>query len=265
MKQIKALLTIAVTTLLIWSCTTQTQTIPTATNTSTPSPTRTATPMPKWTTSFAEPILKAIADRPPTYQDDFSDPQSGWYVGKTPSDNPITRIDGKKEYFEGEYRIVANAATSEYPMVCSGVEDKNVGRYEDFVAEFDVRFVSGEDGEWELHFHRIDIGLYSFKMPPRGGIGFYKCDQQTYPGCGDIATYAGNPLLTYAWNHIVLIVRGPKMAAYVNEVPILYTEDKTYTDEYQTGYFMLNSCNRGATPIETRWDNFKVWDISNLP
>jgi hypothetical protein len=232
--------------------------------TSTPGPTQTATPIPDWVTSFAEPILKAIADRPPTYQDDFSNPQSGWYDGAT-SGQPNVLIAGEKGYFEGEYRIVANAATSEQPMVCSGVEDHNVSSYGDFVTEFDVRFVSGEDGDWEIQFHRNDTGLLSFEMSHGGSVSFYECSPQTGPGCGEIVRSAGNPLHTYAWNHILLIVRGAIMAAYVNGVPILYTEGNTYADEYQVGYFMLNACNAAYNPIETRWDNFKVWDISNLP
>jgi hypothetical protein len=57
---------------------------PTASNTSTPSftpsprPTNTPTPQPGWVTDFAQPILDAIADRTPSFQDDFGPGSTGW-------------------------------------------------------------------------------------------------------------------------------------------------------------------------------------------
>jgi len=44
------------------------------------SSTPTATPLPAWVTDFAEPILAAIEDREPTFQDDFSTNNWGWYT-----------------------------------------------------------------------------------------------------------------------------------------------------------------------------------------
>ena len=49
----------------------------TITPTRTPFPTATVTPIPTWVTEFAEPILAAIQDRTPDFQDDFSQDQ-GW-------------------------------------------------------------------------------------------------------------------------------------------------------------------------------------------
>jgi hypothetical protein len=45
-----------------------------------PRPTRTATPAPAWVTDFAQPILDAIALRPPNFQDDFDDQSGGWQI-----------------------------------------------------------------------------------------------------------------------------------------------------------------------------------------
>lgn len=237
---------------------------PTSTATLTPSATAsaTATPLPAWIDEFAEPVLQAIAGRAPKFQDDFGSLAGGWYNGAT-SGHPDVQIDGEKRVVDGEYRIIANAATTEEPNVCSGVEDGNVGHYSDFVAEFDVRFVSGEQGEWMLQFHRSSLGFYSLSVSADRDLAFGKCDQET---CGWVVSYRGDLLKAgLDWNHILLIARGAKMTAYANGSPVLYYEDFNHTDVFEKGYFSLNVCHSGTVPMETRWDNFRVWDISDLP
>ena len=53
---------------------------PTALPTYTPRPTQTSTPIPAWVTIFAEPILAAIANTSPHFEDDFSQASDGWRV-----------------------------------------------------------------------------------------------------------------------------------------------------------------------------------------
>lgn len=53
---------------------------PTASPTNAPRPTPTVTPLPSWVTSFAEPILAAIANTPPHFEDDFSQASDSWRV-----------------------------------------------------------------------------------------------------------------------------------------------------------------------------------------
>jgi hypothetical protein len=56
------------------------------------------------------------------------------------------------------------------------------------------------------------------------------------------------------------------MAAYVNGKSLLYVEDMYYaTPKAQKEYLDLNACNPGQAPLEVRWDNFRLWDISDLP
>jgi serine/threonine protein kinase len=54
---------------------------PSPTLTRTPWPTYTNTPIPTWVTNFAEPILAAIRDREPYFQDDFDSNTQGWVPG----------------------------------------------------------------------------------------------------------------------------------------------------------------------------------------
>lgn len=231
----------------------------------TPRPTYTATPVPDWIMNFTEPILKAISDRPPTYEDDFSNPYSGWYNGHT-TGRPNILILGEKRYDNGEYYVVANGATADEPAVCSGVEDRNMGRYVDFVMEFDVRFVSRTDGgDWQLQFLRSASGLYKIQLGSDNQIRFWKCGFGL-DGCPNLGDSFRNSIHGgTGWNHIQLIVQDTQMAAYVNGVPALYAEDEMAVADSARGYFSVNSCNSSATPLETRWDNFRLWDISSLP
>lgn len=229
-----------------------------------PQATSTSAPQPDWIVNFTEPILKAIADRLPTYQDDFDNPSSGWHNGPT-TEHPNVKIDGEKRYDNGEYFIALNGITSAEPVICSGVEDRHVGSYSDFVAEFDVRYVSGIEGDWHLQFHRSPSGLYKFGLTRSGYVNFGKCGFGL-DECLGLADYSGSPIHRgEEWNHIQLIVQGTRMAAYVNSMPVLYAEDALAVPEHTKGYFSLNLCNFGSAPLETRWDNFKLWDVSDLP
>lgn len=225
-------------------------------------PAETSTPVFDWATNFAAPVLQAIAGQPPTYEDVFTDPNSGWFNGATSGDAP-TKIDGEKSYDHGEYRIIANAASAESPMVCSGVQDDNVGIFEDFVAEFAVKFISGAQGDWQLQFHR-NVVMYKLSLDTGGNLSFGMCSMSA-DECTTLATTTGAHIRLDDYNVVQLIVRETGMGVFVNETPTLYVDDPTHTDANSLGYFSLNVCNAGADPLDTKWDNFRVWDTSGLP
>lgn len=238
---------------------------PTPRSTSTPFPTRTATPIPVWIANFAEPVLAAIKDQPPHFQDDFSNPASQWSIGRieesfgtqTP-DNPGIHIFGNVGYIEGEY------FTTAAPVSCVGGFNERIGVYKDFVVEFDARFSSGVHGDYQIQFHRNDMGLYSVNMNRTGAVWIAKRDNSCN-SCGFLSEYNKSYFKGTQWNHFALIVRLPQIALYVNDIPVAYMEDKHVTQPFETGTFSLTVCNTGSVSMETRWDNLKIWDISSLP
>ncbi|KAF0107303.1 MAG: hypothetical protein FD146_1781 [Anaerolineaceae bacterium] len=243
---------------------TQTPVPVTETSTARPSPTLTATPPPAWVSDFAEPILETIANRPPTYQDDFSDPASAWDTG-TSHDPLDPKIAGGRRYEQGEYWIIADGTTSAVPVTCSTSGVPNLDGHADFVAEFDVRFVSGGEGDWQIAFHQKGSELHSLGLRRNGQLLFSKCGPNP-DGCSELVSTEGSPINPgEQWNHIQLIVRGPRMAAYVNGTPVLYGEDENDTPVYKKGVGFVGVCNLGPGPLETGWDNFKLWDLSDLP
>jgi hypothetical protein len=291
MKQIKTLFTIATTALVLCSCASQlvpatvmpTQTAvpaPTVTASITPVPTSsqtpTATPIPAWVTDFAEPIQKAIENQPPKFQDDFSDPNSNWIIGKQTMNlppegevtNPGMYQNGETGYLDGEYFTIAS------PKTCIGGTNSRIGSYQDFVAEFDVRFISGTDGDWEFHFHiqnSPNSELYALNLIINTDyLEFQKSVEGKSPETWGVGRSTGGEVKGgLESNHIVLMVRGTEMAVYANGIPALHILDTPYSQKSTTGEFSLVACHMGndlaGEPVEVRWDNLKLWDISLLP
>ncbi len=112
--------------------------------------------------------------------------------------------------------------------------------------------MSGSNGGYELHFVR-----------PNQTADLRRCDFQ---GCPAVTGYVGNATRTSSeWNHWQIIAKGSRLAVYVNGEPALYLDDSKFTPEYGSGRFELKVCNVGDAPLDVRWDNWKVWDISKLP
>ena len=78
-------------------------------------------------TDFAGPILAAIADLPPTFQDDFSAGSAGWQSEDWCGNNIA--------YVQGE--LVITECRAWRPNI----------NYDDFVIKFDVRFLPGANQE----------------------------------------------------------------------------------------------------------------------
>ena len=100
-----------------------------------------------------------------------------------------------------------------------------------------------------------------FSRGAEAGIDPY----QIRVACETLATTTGAHIRLDDYNHVQLIVKETGLAVYVNEIPTLNVDDPMHADANTLGYFSLNVCNAGTSPLDTKWDNFRVWDISGLP
>jgi hypothetical protein len=57
---------------------------------------------------------------------------------------------------------------------------------------------------------------------------------------------------------------GARVALYVNGEPALFGVDPYFGEQHASGMIELVVCNFADTPLEARWDNLRVWDISGL-
>jgi len=216
--------------------------VPTITSTRTPRPTATATPMPAWVTDFAQPILSAIANRPPTIEDDLHDNSGGWHSNFYRTDYlwPIKFINGEL--------VLSN---------CDAYRSK-MG-FKDFVLEVDGRFLSGTEGNAVLDISFRDQGPAN----PTYGV------RVTHGGFLDISMYdesfAQNLRVNgeFQNNHILLIARGSKFALYVNGQPLYHWED---TEIGQAGYIYFRaSGDKDDERSIVAIDNLKIWDLERVP
>ena len=198
--------------------------------------------------AFAEPILAAIADRPPDFEDDFSDPKSGWPEGETPE------AQGKEGYWQGEYFIQVP------PDTCGTAMTNLVPDFSDFVLEVDGRFDVQGEADWQVHFRATESGAYVAVISLGGKITIIalrgESDEIT-----SLAHFDGPPVLSGPQrNNLQIIAKGPSIALAVNGEPLVLVQDELY----QRGSIVLAVCNSGDTPLEVRFDNFEIWDISDL-
>jgi hypothetical protein len=241
---------------------------PTVVPTKTPRPTSTATPLPTWVTGFVQPILSAIADKPPIYQDDFSNPNSGWGYGK--------RTDGwyrgEYGYQDGEYFIVADPATTHPPdlnkVTCNTISRIPSSAISDFVFEIEGRFVNGSNGIWQIHFR--DQGAFSANFfnysvfRDTWGIRLIRNENRNMTDLPDQSS-AEVPLAHFTdTDYLQIIAKGPQFAILINGVPVIFTNDPK-SQGHESGKVYMEICNLGDDPLRVQFDNLKIWDISDLP
>ncbi|MBN1937914.1 MAG: protein kinase [Anaerolineae bacterium] len=235
----------------LWDIANLTQ--PPATATPTAQPTNTPTPSPAdLARAFAEPILAAIANRTPDYEDEFDDPTSGWPTGATAGED-------EWGYQEGAYAISSRG--------CIGVNLNQERYFSDFVLEVKGKFVSGDWGAWHVLFRdspgtiawpyliHYGVGFY-----PNGGFRVWEHNDGEQINLMDEFGQATNFSQGFATNRLTLVVRGTRIAVYTNGEPAWIAED-TSSDQ---GKIQLGVCSSDASLLKVHFDDLKLWDISDL-
>ena len=229
---------------------------PPSTPSRTPSPTRTRvptpspTPQPAWIADFAEPILAAIADRPPDFEDDFSVQNRGWvwYAPQQPglevrtlvAEDEVARIQGG---FIQHSRV-----------------DNLTAR--DFVLEVDARVPEYEgDGNVEVWFH-FDHPSQNYIVSANLGRRDWSVQsiRPTSPSRQVHDSASGSASLSPLGEstRITIVVRSPGWAVYFNGAPTAYLVDPNLATPMGNVHFDCGS-------PECEFDNVKVWNLDNVP
>ncbi len=196
--------------------------------------------------AFAEPILQAIASRPPNYEFDFNEPENGWISGVEESNT--------RGYVDGEYFVTVK------PSGGTGAGPGKDFVFSDFVAELDARILKATDpGGWGFIFREQPFPQsfrYHINFNSNGLSLFLSKDSYT-----DLFYLQGAPVKPAPeTNHLLVIAKGPNIAIYVNGEPVTVVSDATLS----SGIVSLG-IHAGEQETEVRFDNFKIWDISDLP
>jgi hypothetical protein len=240
---------------------------PSLTPTFTPTPTPTPDPVVIQAHAFADPILAAIAERSPNYADDFSNPGGGWEIG-TQVNPEVGWEEGETGYVDGEYYL--RAAPARYPhgselMTCKAGGSSSLPWFSDFVVEVDGRFVAVSDGDWMVKLRewssespRADGG-YSVNISSMGQLHILRSENHNTISLGRFSPKSLKR--GYETNRLQIVVKGSQIAVYVNgQVGGFVTDPRPF----DRGRVAFTVCNFGNTSLEARWDNLRIWDISDL-
>lgn len=209
--------------------------------------------------AFAEPILAAIAGRPSTWSEDFSDSGSGWPVGST--------ADGDEWGYEDDAYFIS-ATYLPQGECCIGASSDRAPSFSDFILEVDARFVSGEWGFWSVFFRDSQGTLeqpvsasYGVMFSRDGAFNLHKNVGGVHINLVGHFPHAPTFERGFETNHLTIVAQGPQIAVYVNGEPLWFV----YDESSSRGMISMGVENETEnTTLRVHFDNLKVWDISDL-
>jgi len=213
---------------------------------------------PAWVADFSEPILVAVNERQPDFQDDFASLNQGWFYF----------IPGSKKgpyYAPIQDEALLIELSAEDKIRDSWVYSPLLTR-KDFVLSFDFQF---EDTQPDARMR------FQFNQTAGQSVTFDLFKDQTWDlnwGEPDDRQSTTGTYDYYPPEHInvLVIVHGDECAVYLNDAPLTYvrncrTGSNFHSTPWTVTFHMLaNSGHKAAMTI----DNVKLWDldkISELP
>ena len=232
--------------------------------TNTPAPTNTSRPNPA--RIFVNSVLSMIADRPPDVQDDFSNPASGWEVGRQNDDMFI----GTRNYVDGHYVMIADAANAEqmrrygYGFVSSANNRLGDG-LTDYVFEVEQSWVHGE-GWTMINLLDADGYAYSVRLSRPGQYGGFWLESPKR-GPETAVEFTNNILFpSDAFEkklvRITFIIQGEQFAILADGKPVYYSTHSGERKLTLSGVEFHLLTKSDMYSIEIHWDNLKIWDLN---
>ena len=178
------------------------------------------------------------------FQDDFSDPNSGWEVGDYD--------EGSEGYVDGSYFVRGE----EDGTIVWGVASQ---AFDDFVLDVDTTQVEApaNDNNGYGVIARVQPGPagdgYAFYI---SGDGYYTIQKITGGDYEPLVNWASSPAINQgnATNHLHIVCDGPNLSFTVNGQFLAETTDTTYT----SGDLALAAGTLEAEPTEIHFDNVVV-------
>jgi len=191
-------------------------------------------------------ILPSKTDEQPgkiLYQDDFSDPSSGW--------NQVSTDQGSTEYADGVYRVLVNETNMD-------IWSKPSVEFSDVRIEVDALKVGGDrDNRFGLICRAVDQNsFYTFVISSDGYYGIGKIKGEEYQLIGMDALQRSDAIkLGSELNHIRADCIGKSLTLYVNGQRLTTVEDL----EFALGGVGLIAGTYDKPGTDVRFDNFVVY------
>jgi hypothetical protein len=235
---------------------------PAETQTRTPLPTRTAfptpfptylqtTPVPEWVTGFADPILAAVVNRKPDFQDDFSR-YRGWI-------NILSGMDGYfyAERYDEMLLMRLPELTKESAFYNPRINRTNFVLTLEFRFNHDqpddtVRFQFDQSPDQSITFDFSNNRNWKFQWGPVEKAHFMAAIYEHFPP-------ERVPLTIIMW--------GTQCAVYLNNDPLTYssacrTLPVIQSEKWVASFRLLR--DHGPVVV-VNVDNLKLWDLDKIP
>ncbi len=194
--------------------------------------------------SFAEPILKTIADRTPDFADDFSE---GPGVGAA------------SWGFAGNDRRAR--VTAGVAVVPASEGNVYFGHHalvkQDFILQVDSRVASGNpDTNLIVNFHNRS-GKNWYYLSMNIGAGKWAVLKLFDGRLTNLAAGSGHLSPLGQATKVMIVARGTQGAVYLNGAPAGYFDDA----DFKVGGYTLFLCESGGEAM-CEFDNVKLWDLA---
>ena len=155
------------------------------------------------------------------YEDDFSNPNSGWPRESTE--------EYECDFEDGEYHILVKAFD-----MAAWVWNRDLGQLSDFALEIDARVISGslKSGYGVVFRFKDTDNFYRFLV---SGDGFYhvgKSIKGKWRNLGEQWTKSYFITMGYRINHLKVVCKGSQIEVYVNGHHLTTVTDDSFTEGY---------------------------------
>ena len=193
------------------------------------------------------PSPSATAGKAPLFQDDFSNPASGWVAKKTDY--------GEFAYLDGEFRILLNKADfNTYSILPER-------KFDDVSVEVDARLAAGPPNGVFGIICRAEANegsaskAYVFAIRTDGVAAILKRTSPTFWDAIALNKKSDAIKSDNATNHLRADCSGNKLTFYVNGTKVVETTDNDFKSG-QVG--MAVTTQPKSAPMDVRFDNFTV-------
>ena len=210
-----------------------------------------AAPIPLWVTDFADPIIVAVANRKPDFQDDFS-LNRRWL-------NVMSGVVGPlyAEIYDGMLFLKLPERTRDSILYNPKMNRRN------FLLTLDLRFD---------HDQPDDTVRFQFDQSPDQSIALDLSNNRNWKfhwGFQDNWQSMAGIYEHFPPEHIpvTIIMRGTQCAVYLNNDPLTYLSNCRASPTFQShqwiaSFRLLRNTGRA---VAVKFDNLKLWDLDKIP
>jgi hypothetical protein len=209
------------------------------------------TPIPLWVTEFADPIIAAVANRNPDFQDDFS-LNRRWLNVKSGDVRPIYA-----ETHDGMLFLKLPEKTRDSILYNPEINRRN------FVLTGDLRFNHDQpDDTVRFQFDRSPDQSVALDLSNNRNWKFhwgFQDDRRSMAGIYEHFPPEQIP--------VTIIMQGAQCAVYFNNDPLMYLSNCRASPTFQSHVWVASFRLLGNTgrAITVNFDNLKLWDLDKIP